>query len=122
METFAWVFVHHGGYHYLFVSNDLCCRETKSTYRTMIGARDVTGPYLDAEGKKMIDGGASPLLKANQNWVGPGGESILLQKDEDITVYHAYDAKTRTPSLQISTLTWTDGWPRGALDGDAAQT
>ena len=24
------------------------------------------------------------------------------------------------PSLQISTLTWTDGWPHAALDGDAA--
>jgi arabinan endo-1,5-alpha-L-arabinosidase len=43
----------------------------------------------------------------------------LLQKDGDIIVYHAYDAKTGVPSLQISTLTWTDGWPHAALDGDA---
>jgi arabinan endo-1,5-alpha-L-arabinosidase len=114
--------VHHGKYYYLFVSYDLCCRGTKSTYRTMVGrASEVTGLYLDAEGKKMSDGGASPLLKANQKWLGPGGESILLQKDGDIIVYHAYDAKTGVPSLQISTLIWTDGWPHAALDGDAAQ-
>jgi arabinan endo-1,5-alpha-L-arabinosidase len=114
--------VHHGDYHYLFVSYDLCCRGTKSSYRTMVGrSREVTGPYLDAEGKKMSEGAATPLLGANQKWLGPGGESILLQKDGDIIVYHAYDAKTGIPSLQISTLTWTGGWPHAALDGDAAR-
>jgi len=114
--------VHHGEYYYLFVSYDLCCRGTKSTYRTMVGrSREVTGPYVDAEGKKMSEGAATPLLKGNQKWLGPGGESLLLQKDEDIIVYHAYDARTGIPSLQISTLTWTGGWPHAALDGDTPQ-
>jgi arabinan endo-1,5-alpha-L-arabinosidase len=114
--------VRHGDYYYLFVSYDLCCRGTKSTYRTMVGrAREVTGPYVDADGKKMSEGGAKPLLSANQKWLGPGGESILLQKDGDIIVFHAYDAKTGVPSLQISTLTWTDGWPHAALEGDVHQ-
>lgn len=114
--------VHHGGYYYLFVSYDLCCRGTKSTYRTMVGrSRQVTGPYLDAKGKKMSDGAATPLLTANQKWLGPGGESILLQKEGDIIVYHAYDAKTGIPSLQISTLTWGGDWPHAALDGDASE-
>jgi len=111
--------VRHGDYYYLFVSYDLCCRGTKSTYRTMVGrSRQVTGPYLDAGGKKMSDGDATPFLSANQKWLGPGGESVLLQKDGDLIVYHAYDAKTGVPSLQISTLTWTGGWPHAALDGD----
>jgi arabinan endo-1,5-alpha-L-arabinosidase len=113
--------VHHGDYYYLFVSVDLCCRGTKSNYRTMVGrSHDVTGPYVDAEGKKMSDGAAKPVLSANQKWLGPGGESILLQKDGDIIVYHAYDAKTGIPSLQISTLTWADDWPHAALDANAA--
>lgn len=111
--------VHHGAHYYLFVSFDLCCRGTKSTYRTMVGrSREVTGPYLDATGEKMSEGAATPLLSANQKWLGPGGESILLQKDGDLIVYHAYDAKTGIPSLQISTLTWDGGWPHAALDGD----
>ena len=114
--------VRHGDYYYLFVSYDLCCRGTKSTYHTLVGrSREVTGPYLDASGKKMSEGGATPLLDANQKWLGPGGESILLQKDGDIIVFHAYDAKTGSPSLQISTLTWTDGWPHAALDGGDSQ-
>jgi arabinan endo-1,5-alpha-L-arabinosidase len=113
--------VHHGEFYYLFVSYDLCCRGTKSTYRTMVGrSREVTGPYLDTEGQKMSEGAATPLLSANQKWVGPGGESILLQKSGYIIVYHAYDAKTGIPSLQISTLTWGGGWPHAALDGDTS--
>jgi len=113
--------VRHREFYYLFVSYDLCCRGTKSTYRTMVGrSRDVTGPYLDSEGREMRDGAATPLLSANQKWVGPGGESILLEKSGDIIVYHAYDAKTGIPSLQISTLTWGGGWPHAALDDDAS--
>jgi arabinan endo-1,5-alpha-L-arabinosidase len=120
--------VHHGdaghdndekrGFYYLFVSFDLCCRGTKSTYKTMVGrAREVTGPYLDKTGKPMSEGGGSPLLVGNQRWLGPGGESVRMGKDRDILVFHAYDATTGKPSLQISTLTWKDGWPEAALEG-----
>jgi arabinan endo-1,5-alpha-L-arabinosidase len=108
--------VQHGNYYYLFVSFDLCCRGTKSTYKTMVGrSRSVTGPYLDKNGKSMMVGGGSPLLVGNSRWLGPGGESILMQQDGDIIVFHAYDAVTGRPSLQISTLTWNDGWPSAAL-------
>ena len=109
--------VHHGGYYYLFVSWDLCCRGTKSTYRTMVGrTKQVTGPYLDKEGRSMAEGGGSELLTANQRWLGPGGESILMQPGgDDLIVFHAYDAKTGKPALQISTIAWKDDWPQAAL-------
>jgi arabinan endo-1,5-alpha-L-arabinosidase len=111
--------VHHGAYYYLFVSFDQCCRGTKSTYKTMVGrATEVTGPYVDADGRKMIEGGATLLLKANQKWLGPGGESVLLQKTGDIIVFHAYDGVTGLPSLQISTLTWSGDWPHAEMNGD----
>jgi arabinan endo-1,5-alpha-L-arabinosidase len=111
---------HDGSYYYLFVSFDLCCRGIKSTYKTMVGrSRDVTGPYLDKTDKPMLEGGGSPLLVANQRWLGPGGESVHLGKDRDIIVFHAYDAATGRPSLQISTLTWKGGWPEAALEGSA---
>jgi arabinan endo-1,5-alpha-L-arabinosidase len=110
---------HDGDYYYLFVSFDLCCRGVKSSYRTMVGrSRAVTGPYLDKTGKPMSKGGGSPLLTANQRWLGPGGESVYLGKDRDILVFHAYDATTGRPSLQISTLTWKNGWPEAALEGN----
>ncbi len=110
--------VHHGDYFYLFVSFDLCCRGVKSDYKTMVGrSRSVTGPYLDAAGTPMLEGGGTPLLLGTQRWIGPGGESVLLQKDNDIIVYHAYDSKSGEPWLQISTLAWENGWPRAAIEG-----
>jgi arabinan endo-1,5-alpha-L-arabinosidase len=111
--------VHHDNYFYLFVSFDLCCRGTKSTYKTMVGrSRSVTGPYVDKSGKPMMDGGGSGLLTGNKRWLGPGGESLLMHKDGDIIVFHAYDGTTGHPFLQISTLAWIDGWPSAALEGD----
>lgn len=111
------VIVHHGDYYYLFVSFDLCCRGVKSNYRTMVGrSRNITGPYIDAAGTPMLRGGGTQLLGGNSRWLGPGGESVLLQPEGDIIVFHAYDGKTGKPSLQISSLTWVDGWPHAALD------
>jgi len=108
--------VRHGSYFYLFVSFDLCCRGTKSNYRTMVGrAKSVTGPYVDAGGKPMLEGGGTQLLKLNERWIGPGGESVLLRPEGDLIVFHAYDAVSGKPALQISTLTWSDGWPHAAL-------
>jgi len=113
--------VAHDNYYYLFVSFDLCCRGTKSTYKAVVGrSREVTGPYIDAAGKAMMAGGGTALLEGNSRWKGPGGESVLLQKDHDILVFHAYDGTTGKPSLQISTLTWVDGWPKAALEENSA--
>jgi arabinan endo-1,5-alpha-L-arabinosidase len=109
----------HGEYYYLFVSWDLCCRGTHSTYRTMVGrAKDVTGPYLDRDGKAMVDGGGTQVLTANAKWIGPGGESLLHLDSEDLIVFHAYSAVDGRPALHISTLGWKDGWPQVALEGD----
>jgi arabinan endo-1,5-alpha-L-arabinosidase len=112
--------VHHGKYFYLFVSFDLCCRGTRSNYKTMVGrSREVTGPYIDANGTPMLEGGGTPFLLGNNRWLGPGGESIRMRKehggDHDIIVFHAYDSKTGAPYLQISTITWSHGWPHAAL-------
>ena len=110
--------VAHGGYYYLFVSFDLCCRGPKSTYRTMVGrSKNITGPYADRSGVPMMQGGGSQVLGANDRWVGPGGASAVTGRDgaDDLLVYHAYDHSTGRPSLQVSTIAWKDGWPSVAL-------
>ncbi len=114
--------VHHGEYFYLFVSFDLCCRGTKSNYKTMVGrSKNVTGPYPDSDGTPMLEGGGTPVLVGDTRWIGPGGESIRmgadhgLGDDRDIVVFHAYDGKTGHPYLQLSTIDWTGGWPHAAL-------
>ncbi len=110
--------IRHGDFFYLFVSFDLCCRGTKSNYKTMVArSRSVTGPYVDAAGTPMLEGGGTPLLLGNKRWLGPGGESLLQQKDGDIIVFHAYDGTSGDAYLQISTIAWVDGWPKVALEG-----
>jgi arabinan endo-1,5-alpha-L-arabinosidase len=110
---------HHGDYYYLFVSWDLCCRGTKSTYKTMAGrSKNVTGPYVDKEGHPMLGGGGSVLLIGNAKWLGPGGESLLHLPHEDLIVFHAYSAVNGRPSLHISTVGWKGGWPEVRLEGD----
>ncbi len=110
----------HGDYYYLFVSFDLCCRGVKSTYRTMVGRSSrVTGPYVDRDGRPMLDGAGSPVLTANSKWLGPGGESLFRHDGTDYIVFHAYDAVNGHPALHISTVTWKNGWPEAALEGDS---
>ncbi len=49
---------HHGGYYYLFVSFDYCCRGLKSNYKIAIGrSQNIKGPYLDKDGKSMMQDG-----------------------------------------------------------------
>jgi arabinan endo-1,5-alpha-L-arabinosidase len=110
--------VHHGGYFYLFTSWDLCCRGLKSTYKTMVGrSKSITGPYVDAAGKNLADGGGTVLLLANPRWLGPGGESVYVSsKDQALIVFHAYDSKTGRPSMQISSIDWTGDWPHAGLE------
>lgn len=110
--------VSHGGYFYLFTSFDLCCRGTKSTYRTMVGrSTNVTGPYLDHAGRSLMHGGGTEVLTANSRWLGPGGQSVIVgsRGTPDLLIYHAYDVTTGKPSLQISTIGWQHGWPQANL-------
>ena len=70
--------IRHGAYYYLFVSFDLCCRGVRSTYKIMVGrSAKITGPYLDRNGRRMLEGGGTLLMAGTPQWRGPGGESIL---------------------------------------------
>ncbi|MDP5280277.1 arabinan endo-1,5-alpha-L-arabinosidase [Sphingomonas sp. DG1-23] len=110
--------IRRGGYYYLFASFDFCCRRSESTYYTVVGrAKDPKGPYLDREGKRMLQGGGLRVLHADldaaRRFVGPGHVAILREPKRDYIVYHAYDTQARgVPTLRIQPLGWTDdGWP-----------
>ena len=108
--------VPHDGYYFLFVSWDMCCRGARSSYRAMVGrSKEITGPYVDKIGTPMMQGGGTEILKGNEAWAGPGGESVLRGETGDIIVFHAYDRKSGMPGLQVSTIDWSSGWPEAAL-------
>lgn len=102
----------HDGWYYLFVSFDACCRGLDSTYRIAVGrSRDVTGPYLDAEGRDLAAGGGTVLLEEHGAVVGPGGQSV----SDGVLAFHYYDAANTEipgfPTLGLQRLAWRDGWP-----------
>lgn len=105
---------HRNGDYYLFLSFDNCCRGAESTYNVRVGRADaITGPYLDREGKALLEGGGTPLLAAYDRWRGPGHNGVYLEDGIYWIVYHAYDAKqVGIPKLRIEALGWDDeGWP-----------
>jgi len=102
--------VRHGGWVYLFASFDLCCRGVDSSYNIRVGrARSIAGPFLDRDGRDMMDGGGTLLLSGGARWKGPGHQDVV----GDWLVHHAYDAEHGgKPQLRIKPLRWsTDGWP-----------
>lgn len=106
----------HGRYWYLFVSFDFCCRGANSTYNVVVGrSPKITGPYLDKEGKSMLEGGGSLVIEATTpNWRGPGHCAVFHDNGTDYLVFHAYHGQTGRSELKISTMAWENGWPRAA--------
>ena len=103
-----------GGRFYLFVSFDQCCKGVASTYNIRVGRADrIEGPYLDKDGKPMLEGGGSLLLATTGRFIGPGGQEAIETSRGDMLVYHYYDGDAAGVSkLQFSPLFWSaDGWP-----------
>jgi arabinan endo-1,5-alpha-L-arabinosidase len=104
----------NGGYYFLFVSFDYCCRGTRSDYKIAVGrSRSVTGPYVDAAGVGMLEGGGTIVLQSSADVHGPGHNSILRDGDAEYLVHHMYDGtRGGAAVLQVRPLTWSDsGWP-----------
>jgi arabinan endo-1,5-alpha-L-arabinosidase len=105
---------YHDGYYYLFVAFGTCCDGIASTYQIQVGRSvNVTGPYTDASGTGMSDGGGSEVEGADAGMIGPGSPFVFATRSgQDWLVYHYYDAYADgDPWLQIRPLTWIGGWP-----------
>ena len=102
------------GYYYQFLSWDLCCRGEKSTYKVVIGrSKNITGPYLDKDGKSLNEGGGTVLIQGNENYSGVGHNSAYTFDGKDYIIFHAYDSKQNgRPVLKINQMQWdADLWP-----------
>lgn len=120
---------YHDGYYYLFVNWDACCAGAKSSYNIRVGrSKAVTGPFLDKDGKGMMQGGGSLFLAATydngsgrpvDDEVGPGHVGILHDNDGYWVSTHYEWARDQNgaTTMNLNQLSWdSDGWPRVVLD------
>lgn len=111
----------HGDFYYLFVSWDYCCRGAKSNYRVAVGrSREVTGPFLDRNGKDMLIGGGTLFLEGDRKeWEAAGHCAVYTFDGEDVFICHGYSASRNGAAILIQRpISWTvDGWPELLLTG-----
>ncbi|MBU2665022.1 arabinan endo-1,5-alpha-L-arabinosidase [Actinoplanes bogorensis] len=102
----------HGGYYYLFVAFDFCCRGASSTYRVMVGrSKSITGPYVDQAGTAMTAGGGTEILAGHDSIHGPGHPAVFTDGSQDVLVYHYY-TNAGDARLGINLLGWSSSaWP-----------
>ena len=104
----------HGKYYYLFVSWDYCCRGMKSNYRVAVGrSKKVSGPYLDKNGKSMMEGGGTLILEGDKKeFEAMGHCSAYSFPDGDRFFCHGYSVERNGASILVEKkIQWTsDGW------------
>ncbi len=107
-------------YYYLFVSMDRCCRGLDSSYKIKVGrSKDITGPYLDKSGEKMIHGGGTLIAKENEDWAAVGHQAAYTFGDTDYLVFHGYDKSDEGKAkLIIEEIAWNNGWPSISLSNN----
>ena len=112
------------GYYYYFGSAGTCCEGKNSTYRVLVGrAEEITGPYLDAQGRPLTASGSGKTFGTmcldtgitNKNMSGAGHNSILVDDAGDYWIYyHAYSTADNyaTRHLFMDKLAWDEnGFP-----------
>ena len=108
-------YIHRRGTNYfLFVNWGQCCRGTNSTYEIRIGrSAKITGPYLDRDGKDLLQQGGTLFLESKPPFYGPGHAGIINVSGQDWFSCHYYDGNDHGRShLWVGKLSWSaDGWP-----------
>ncbi len=107
--------IRRGDYYYLLVSYDYCCRGAQSDYKVVVGrAKNVRGPYIDREGRRMDHGGGTLLVQGNQRYAGIGHCSAYEINGRWYYVSHAYDQQDGGQAhLYLRPMQWdVEGWPQ----------
>lgn len=103
-------------YYYLFSAFN----PMDNSYHNRVGrSTSVHGPFIDRDGKPMLEGGGSEVTQSLSEILMPGHASIFL--DDDGTYYFVSEYfRTNSPSiLLIGDIIWDEkGWPITALTPD----
>ncbi len=110
------VYIHkRKGYYYMFASIGSCCEGLRSTYTTVVGRSDkLFGPYLDKQGRSMMENHHEVMIHKNDKFVGTGHNSEIVQdkKGQDWIFYHAVSVDNpKGRVLVMDQVKWEKGWP-----------
>ena len=111
------VYIHRrDGYYYMFGSAGSCCEGEKSTYHVTVGrSESFFGPYVDKQGRQLLDNHYETLLSRSERCIGPGHNAEIFTDDEgsDWILYHGF--KSERPQdgrvVWLDRVEWIDGWP-----------
>jgi arabinan endo-1,5-alpha-L-arabinosidase len=107
--------MYRDGWYYLLATHGSCCRGADSGYNIRVGrSKKVTGPYLDADGIDMIQGGGKLLIGSGGRVVGAGHFGLLDLGEgvQKFSMHWEADLDRGGASvLDIRPLLWKDGWP-----------
>jgi len=104
-----------GKYYYLFASIGSCCNGLQSTYTTVVGrSENLWGPYLDKQGRSMMNNRHEVFIRKNEVFVGVGHNSQIVQDKagNDWILYHGFLVDNpRGRRLFLDKIEWIDDWP-----------
>lgn len=107
--------IYHDGWYYLFMDRGSCCAGSSSGYNIRMGrSRKVTGPFVDADGVGMIEGGGTLFIGSEGRLIGPGHFGLVNLGDgvEKFSMHWEADLDRGGASvLGIRPLLWRNGWP-----------
>ena len=114
------------GFYYFFASIGTCCEGLNSTYTTVVArSENLFGPYVDKNGRTMMDNQHEVLIHKNSSFVGTGHNSEIVtdKVGNDWVFYHA--VATKHPEgrvLMMDKISWKDGWPVVATDSPSLKS
>lgn len=116
-SAFEATYIHkRDGYYYFFASVGSCCAGVNSTYQLVVGrSKSLFGPYVDKEGKPMLDNGYTVVIGNSNRFVGNGHCSEIVQDagGQDWIFYHGVDVTDpRGRKMLADQIRWDEeGWP-----------
>jgi len=114
-----------GKYYYLFASTGTCCDGLSSTYTTVVGrSENLWGPYVDKQGRPMMENRHEIVIHGNNSFVGTGHDSEIVQDKagNDWILYHGYCVEnTSGRSLLLDRIIWVNDWPTVAGDSPSVE-
>lgn len=103
-------------YYYLFTAFN----PMNHSYHNRVGrSKSAHGPFVDREGKPMLEGGGSPVTNGLSELLMPGHASVFLDDDGQYYLVGEYFRKNSSSIMFIGTIVWDkEGWPVTALSPD----